>query len=297
MNAVFDAIAPLDHPPYQSQRGTLAVIHIAGADAVDFLHGQFSGDVRALRAGQTVLTAWCNPQGRVLFLPRLLLAGAGEIYALLPTDQAAAFIKRLRMFMLRAQVQIEDRSDSHSVLVIDGTVTADDSAMVGASDGERRWLIAPQPLIATFINTLAVPQLDDNGALLSDLRRGEPQLDAMLTEQFLPQELNLDVLAGVSFNKGCYPGQEIVARVKFRGTVKRRAQRYRLAATTLPAPGTRLAGADDLAHGTVLAAAFSAPGQCEVLAVVDLAADEIHLAGEDRAVLNALSLPYAITGA
>ena len=297
MNAVFDDTASLNHPPYQSRRSTLAVIQIGGAEAADFLHGQFSGDVRALRAGHTLLTAWCSPKGRVLFLPRLLRDAAGEFYALLPSVQAAAFIKRLRMFMLRAKVQIEDRAESHGVIVIDGAVTADQTDLVLGIDGERRWLIAPQQVIASVTQTLALPLLDDNSALLSDIRRGEPLLDTLLADQFLPQELNLDVLAGVSFNKGCYPGQEIVARVKFRGAVKRRAQRYRVASPSAPASGSRIVDADDVAHGTVLASAFSAPGLCEVLAVVELAAGELRLAGEDRALLSALPLPYAITGA
>lgn len=297
MNAVFNDTASLDHPPYQSRRSSLTVIQIAGADAADFLHGQFSGDVRALCAGQTLLTAWCTPKGRVLFLPRLLRDAAGEFHALLPSVQAVAFIKRLRMFVLRAKVQIEDRSASHGVIVIDGAVTIDETDLVLGVDGERRWLMARHQVIANVTQTLALPALDDNGARLSDIRRGEPVLEPTLADQFLPQELNLDVLAGVSFNKGCYPGQEIVARVKFRGAVKRRAQRYNVASSTAPAAGSRIVGADDVAHGTVLASAYCAPGLCEVLAVVELAAGELRLAGEDRALLSALPLPYAITGA
>ena len=297
MTGTLDGTAPLHYSPSQSQRTTLAVIYISGADAADFLHGQFSGDVRALRAGQSLLTAWCNPKGRVLFLPRLLRDGAGEFYALLAKDQAAGFVKRLRMFTLRAKVQIEDRCDNLGVLVSDGVVSSDDRALAHAINGERRWLVVPQHHIAALLQTHAVPLLDDNSALLADIRRGEPLLDGRLTEQFLPQELNLDILAGVSFNKGCYPGQEIVARVKFRGAVKRRVQRFCLAAPTPPTPGTRLLGSDQVAHGTVLAAASCADQQCEVLAVVDLDAGELHLAGADHAVLSGLPLPYASTGA
>ena len=297
MNAPFDDTARLDHPPYQSQRSALAVIHISGAEATDFLQGQFCGDVRALNAGQTLLTAWCSPKGRVLFLPRLLRDSIGDLYALLPAAQAAAFIKRLRMFVLRAKVQIEDRSQSHGVMVIDGARAAPAAGQVLGIDGERRWLLAPQSSIAALTPTDALPVLDHNSALLSDIRRGEPQLDGSLTDRFLPQELNLDVLAGVSFNKGCYAGQEIVARVKFRGTVKRRAQRYSLAAATAPAIGSRVVGADEGAHGTVLASACSAPGWWEILAVVDLDVGEIHMAGDDRTALHALPLPYATAGA
>ncbi len=296
MSSVFDDTARLDHPPYQSRRLTVAIMRISGADATDFLQGQFCGDVRALNAGQTLLTAWCNPKGRVLFLLRLLRDSTGSFYALLPSAQANNFNQRLRMFVLRAKVQIEDCSQDYCVTVIDGAVTISDADLIRGIDGERHWLLV-QPTRMAAALAHAPPMLDDNNALLSDIRRGEPLLDSGLAEQFLPQELNLDLLGGISFNKGCYAGQEIVARVKFRGSVKRRAQRYSVAAATAPAAGSRVVGADEAAHGTVLCSANSAPGLWEILAVVDLDVGEIHLLGEDRSRLNVLTLPYSTTGA
>jgi folate-binding protein YgfZ len=127
--------------------------------------------------------------------------------------------------------------------------------------------------------------------------RGEVLLDASLTDQFLPQELNLDILAGVSFNKGCYPGQEIIARVKFRGTVKRRVQRVHSATSLAAATGAPLVGADDARHGTVLTSTVNAAGSCEALAVIDLDAGALHLAGDARAAVDILALPYTLTGA
>ncbi len=285
-------------PPCKSARPTLAVIRIAGDDAGDFLHGQFSGDIRALNAGHTLLTAWCSAKGRVLFLPRLLREANGTYYALLPTDQSAAFIKRLRLFVLRAKLTIEDCSLSHGVLVIDGAdAPAVATDVVPAVDGERRWLLGPRDKLARLWDELNVPTQGDKAACLTDIARGEALLVASLSDQFLPQELNLDVLAGVSFNKGCYPGQEIIARIKFRGSVKRRVQRVRVASSVAPLPGARLLDADDVFHGTVLISAPCGAGRCEALAVIDIDAGALHLAGASAATLATLPLPYALTGA
>ena len=244
-----------------------------------------------------MLTAWCSPKGRVLFLPRLLRDLAGDFYALLPSAGASAFIKRLRMFVLRAKVQIEDRSPNYRVMVIDGSATSNDAHPVQGVDGERRWVLVAQPAGAAAAASHALPMLDGNSAALSDIRRGEPLLDSSLADQFLPQELNLDVLAGVSFNKGCYAGQEIIARVKFRGSVKRRAQRYSVASTTEIAAGSRIVGHDEVTRGTVLTSACSAAGRWEILAVVDLDSGEAQLAGQAGSLLTALPLPYHTTGA
>jgi hypothetical protein len=160
-------------------------------------------------------------------------------------------------------------------------------------------LLGPREQLARLWDTLPLPAQSVTDALLTDIARGEAELDASLSDQFLPQELNLDALAGVSFNKGCYPGQEIIARVKFRGMVKRRVQRVRLATTVAPPAGTRLLAADDSHHGTVLSSAACAAGHCEALAVIDVDVDvgALHLAGATAARLEGLALPYALTGA
>lgn len=285
-------------PPCKSARPALAVIRIAGDDAADFLHGQFSADMRALKAGHSVLTAWCSAKGRVLFLPRLLRAASGPYFALLPANQSAAFIKRLRMFVLRAKVIIEDCSVSHGVLVLDGVDAAPPAAEVmPAVDGDRRWLVGPRDKLARLWDALLVPAQGQAAALLTDIARGQALLDLALSDQFLPQELNLDALAGVSFNKGCYPGQEIIARVRFRGSVKRRVQRVVIATPVAPTPGARLLSADDALRGTVLIAAAGADGACAALAVIDVDSGPLHLADARGACVEILSLPYALDGA
>lgn len=285
-------------PPCKSARPALAVIRIAGDDAADFLHGQFSADMRTLEAGHSVLTAWCSPKGRVLFLPRLLRAANGPYFALLPANQSAAFIKRLRMFVLRAKVAIEDCSVSHAVLVLDGVDAALPAAdVMPAVDGERQWLVGPRDKLAQLWDALHVPAQGQAAALLTDIARGQALLDLALSDQFLPQELNLDALAGVSFNKGCYPGQEIIARVKFRGSVKRRLQHVVIATPLPPAPGARLLAGDDALRGTVLIAAVQADGACAALAVIDVDSGPLHLADAPGAAVQVLPLPYTLDGA
>lgn len=285
-------------PPCRSARPAMAVIRISGDDAADFLHGQFSADMRALAAGHSVLTAWCSPKGRVLFLPRLLRAASGPYFALLPANQSASFIKRLRMFVLRAKVAIEDCSVSHGVLVLDGVdAPPPDADVMPALDGERCWLVGPRDQLARLWDSLLVPAQGPAAALLTDIARGQPLLDVALTDQFLPQELNLDALAGVSFNKGCYPGQEIIARVKFRGAVKRRVQRIVIATAVAPLPGARLVSADDALGGTVLLAAAQANGTCAALAVIDANSGPLYLAATPGASVEVLPLPYALDGA
>ena len=285
-------------PPCKSARPALAVIRIAGDDAADFLHGQFSADMRTLEAGHSVLTAWCSAKGRVLFLPRLLRAASGPYFALLPANQSAAFIKRLRMFVLRAKVAIEDCSVSHAVLVLDGVDAAPTAAdVMSAVDGERHWLVGPRDKLARLWDSVLVAAQGERAALLTDIARGEASLDVALSDQFLPQELNLDALAGVSFNKGCYPGQEIIARVKFRGSVKRRVQRVVIATPLIATPGTRLLASDDAPHGTVLIAAAQADGACAALAVIDVDSGPLHLADASGTAVQILPLPYTLDGA
>ena len=278
--------------------GATSALRVSGEDARDFLHAQFSADLRALDIGTTLVTAWLNPKGRVLFLPRVL-RGPDAFFLLLPAAQAPAFAKRLRMFVLRARVQIDDGAE-RGVLVLHGmpTPSALRADIVGGRDAASGaiYLVGPPRALEDLAVTLGAAPLDADGATLAAIRAGAPLLEATLAEEFLPQELNLDLLAGVSFNKGCYPGQEIVARVKFRGTVKRRAQRWLAVGADCPAPGARLLGADGAPHGTVLAAARGDAG-VELLAVTDLDAGTVTLDDAARTPLTALPLPYPLTGA
>lgn len=291
--AADDELLPLlGRTPLKMALSDCGVVGVSGDDAVSFLHAQFCGDCRGLGPGQTMLTGWCTPKGRVLYLPRLI-AGAHGMYALLPADQVAAFVQRLRMFVLRAKVTVEDLGASHGATLLctpgAGTlrlayVSEADSTNASSADATRHWLVAPYATLAAAWRAVAARVASDNLAHLAAIRAGEVALATALSDHFLPQELGLDQGGGLSFDKGCYPGQEIVARVKFRGEVKRRPRR--LGSASAPAaPGTRLLDAAGAAVGTLLLAASVGAARSELLAVVDVDTQPSTLA--DGAALSA----------
>ncbi|MEQ8661021.1 MAG: hypothetical protein RLW62_09410 [Gammaproteobacteria bacterium] len=268
------------HAATRAPRGDLAVVALSGSDARTFLHGQVSANLVALAAGDAVHTAWCSPKGRVLFLLTIIAAADG-LRVLVPRAQCDALVKRLRMFVLRAAVTVEAQADA-GVVVLDapGATPVLPSALLAGSTRGQTWLCGPADALAACWDTLPGRPIGAPAALLADIRHARPRLAVALAEQFLPQELDLDRHAGVSFDKGCYPGQEIIARVRFRGSVKRRLARLAGNPATLPAPGTRLHGTDgETPCGTVLMAAHATPARVELLAVLDVAASDVTLAG------------------
>ncbi len=165
-------------------------IAVTGNDAFDFLQGQLSNDLRRLDERETLLSAWCNPKGRVICLARVTRAEHGYLLTL-PEDLADSVARRLSMFRFRASVEFEIGPPALA-------------AVVGPAVGEeplRDWRLA-------------------------NLRAGIPEITADQSEQFTPHMLNLDLLDALSFDKGCYTGQEIVARTHYRGASKRRLLRF-----------------------------------------------------------------------
>ena len=166
--------------------GFLAPVRIDGADAGEFLHGQFTTDVIDLIPGQTGLSAWCDAKGRVI--ATFILARLDDHFRLvLPDALKDSFVKRLQMYVLRADVNIVP-SETHNI-----------------------------PPLPAFLSGM-----DNDAWETTSIRQGIPWLYPSTSGCFLPQELNLDHLDAVSFTKGCYPGQEIIARLRYRGEVKRR---------------------------------------------------------------------------
>jgi tRNA-modifying protein YgfZ len=272
---------------------TLGVITVRGADARSFLHGQMTTDLRPLSAGETVLAAWCSPKGRVIFLLRILATEDG-FHLLLPADQTAPCTKRLRLYALRAAVTIDDVSAACGVLLlrnfpVDG-LTGD--GLIVAGTDAMRWCVGEVDALARYWLTLDGSPRGEDAAALDFIRCGLPSLDASLAETFLPQELDLDRHAAVSFEKGCYPGQEIVARVRFRGSVKRRLARLSGKLGLPPSAGHRLiAAGTETAVGTVLDSVALDSGQVELLAVLDVEAGEVYVHGQPGQALERQALP------
>jgi len=158
----------------------------SGPDAFEFLQAQLSNDLRLLDERPQLLSAWCNPKGRVICIMRVSRNDAGYVLTL-PGELAESVMKRLTMFRFRSRVDLEAAAASPNDLGITGST--------------EDWL-------------------------LDNLRAGIPEIWQAQSEQFTPHMLNLDLIGAVSFDKGCYPGQEIVARTHYRGTSKRRSHRF-----------------------------------------------------------------------
>lgn len=260
---------------YKAPRSDLAVLAVSGGDAASFLHSQFAADINALGDGQAVLTAWCSPQGRVMFLPWVMCCG-DTFYLLIPHELCANLQKRLGMFVLRADVAIEDVSAASAVFEIRGAGVADVPGRVcTATAAARQFVLAPAETLSTTWNALDLPGASEAVLKLRDVDDAIPRLAAATSDRFLPQELDLDTHGGLSFDKGCYPGQEIIARVRYRGRLKRRLAVMVGDESTGFEPGTRLMS-DSTHRGTVLMAALDDDATLHVLAVLDEGVDAVR---------------------
>ena len=256
------------------------VIAASGADAADFLHNQLSNDIKGLAVGEFRLAAYCTPKGRMLGLLRVLRRQDGFLL-LLPTALIPSLLKRLRMFVLRSKVTLEDLSETLLVQGLAGVavsealaarypalpepgqaIEAADSLLLRLPGAHPRFLLLAEAEPMASIDE-QLPALTPAGGpawQLLQIEAGEPEVLPGGQEQWVPQMANLDLLDGISFTKGCYPGQEIVARMHYLGNLKRRLFRVRFADGELPAPGTELRDGEDKLAGEIVMAAPAPEG-------------------------------------
>ena len=270
-----------------------ALLAITGDDATAFLHGQFTNDVQSLQVGAAQWNGWCSAKGRLL-ATFLLLRREDGFLLMLPAEIAAAFAKRLSMFVLRSKVKIEDASARWVRLAFAGKT----AGVIVA----RHWGFTPDPMrsvekdgatcvaldaerFVIFVAADAAPALWEKLALnatpagtdawaLSLVDAGIPVVVAATQEAFVPQMANFELVGGVSFKKGCYPGQEIVARTQYRGILKRRMARVHLAGDARPLPGQSVYSTafGDQSAGTIVTVAPAPGGGFELLVVAQLEA-------------------------
>jgi hypothetical protein len=266
----------------------LGVLAFRGADAARFLQGQLSADTEGLAPGASTLAGLHNPQGRVIALLGLVRTSADELLATLPRELLATVAQRLGKFVFRSKLRISDESETLRVL---GSAGAETPAGVAAiAWGDRRLLLAPR----------AAEHREPTGSRLAweqaDIAAGIPQVYAATSESFVAQMLNLDLLGAIAFDKGCYTGQEVIARAHYRGRVKRRLQRWHHAGAGSLAPGDTARARDGRALGVVRVAATVNGGQ-ELLAVGTFGAAANAEGGEAaQAVVvdGPLPLPYSL---
>lgn len=241
-----DAMARLDF---------LGVLRVSGTDARAYLQGQLTADVGEVSASASRCAAWCSPKGRVLALFRLLTDPSGGFRVVCERWFTESLLTRLRMFILRADVRIDEISDCLEVVGVSGadafsnrfaawagaaevdesTVFEDVTIVRVAGRHPRFLLIGPPEGIETIASarpTDEVSRANSEAWRLADICAGVPRVTAKSSDAFLPQMLNLDRFGAVSFEKGCYVGQEIVARAQHLGRIKRRSYLARTSAAT-----------------------------------------------------------------
>lgn len=264
----------------------LRVIAVTGDDRSTFLQGQLTQDVVSARSDRTIMAGWADAKGRLLFAGHLFSthAGSEEALALLvPAELADGLLKRLQMYVLRARARVNLLEVP--IIGLPGTSAVQATGHVIRLHGEdgRQLVIGPSEAAAR-------PYSDWQ---LADIRAGLPTIVSVTTGAFVPQMVNLDLLGGISFTKGCYTGQEIVARMKYLGRVKRRMLRFS-AAGVPPAAGATLY-AERGSAGQVVSSAPTETG-CEFLAVIVL--DDLpgpfFLDEAKTQPVRRLELPYEI---
>lgn len=304
-----------------------ALIEALGPDAAAFLHGQLSSDVAALGPERAQLSTYNSPKGRVL--ATLLLWRSAEGFVLqLPAATAASIAKRLSMFVLRSKVRLTPSarfirlgltgaSAAQTLAAAEVALPHTDFGLVGAGvasaadapdwvlrlPGTRYELVFSDAgrAVALWQRLCSAGAQAGNGAAWqwASIRSGIADIVAETQDQFVLQMLNYDLLGGVSFNKGCYPGQEIVARTQYRGETKRRTLLLHAQTQDAPVPAQSVHAVRSPGQpiGTVLAAAAAPGGGFDALACVhlDLAENsELRLGRVDGPALQRLNLPYAL---
>ncbi|MEL7450350.1 MAG: folate-binding protein [Pseudomonadota bacterium] len=262
---------------------TRTVLRVSGADAADFLQGQFSNDINAVTPNTGQLSALSTPKGRVVAVFRILRDDEGSFLLTLPADIADEVLATLRRYVLRSKVVLELAPDGLSAQThceVPGGLEAPDQvySCTGANGTVAMRLPGAAPLyeIVTTGSGGGMTPPDSGHIARTLVAAGVPDVGTANTGAFVAQMLNLDQLDGISFKKGCYTGQEVIARTQNLGRIKRRMLRFAGAgAATPPAPGDSLAidGGGDAA-GRVVSAAPADGEAFELLAVMRLDAME-----------------------
>lgn len=288
----------------------LGVIKIVGDDAAKFIHGQLTQDFSLLDLHTARLAAYCSAKGRMQASFIGFRRSATEILLVCSLDILAPTLKRLSMFVMRDKAKLSDASAEFALYGLAGNATKSiavyDHSVWAKADFDEYTVVNLYPADAVprqlWIGPAASPApqgqaLESAQWLWSEVRSGVATLSAPVVEAFVPQMLNYESVGGVNFKKGCYPGQEIVARSQFRGTLKRRAFVVHVDAPM--AAGDQIFTADDNNQpaGTVVQAAPAPRGGFDALVSAQLSAVEkgsLHHTSSTGQPLQILSLPYAL---
>ncbi len=286
MTADFDGATPLTD---------WGVIRASGADAASFLHSQLTQDVLGLDAHHACLAGWCSAKGRLMASFVVWRPAPEELLMACSADVVPTALKRLSMFVLRAKCKLSDASAEWPLQGVAGS-----AASAGAWRRVESLIgLPPARGVARALRVgagPALPALDAGAWSWLEVASGVPRIVSATAEQFVPQMVNLELVGGVNFQKGCYPGQEVVARSHYRGAVKRRAFVFESAAAASPAQEI-FHSADREQPAGMVANAASWQGRHLLLAEVKLAALDggtLHLGAADGPLLTRAEMPYAV---
>jgi folate-binding protein YgfZ len=301
VSSPLNGIAPLPH---------LSIIRAAGADAASFLHNQLTNDVLLMKEGECRLAAFCNAKGRMQASFVVYKRSAEEVLLICRKDLIAQTVKRLSMFVLRAKAKLSDASEEFQMLGLAGDaalaalngVTAKpwERHTAGAADVLTLYPALDQPrafwLAAKDVTAPTGPTLSADLWQVGEVMSGIAWVELATFEAFVPQMLNYESVGGVNFKKGCYPGQEVVARSQFRGTLKRRA--FIAQCEVSMAAGQEVFSSLDATQPCGLVAQAASDGESHVAVLeLQLSATEnssLHLGAAGGPVLSLLPLPYAL---
>jgi folate-binding protein YgfZ len=294
----------------------LGLLQLQGGDALTFLQGQVTNDVQQLTGHNAHYSAYCSPKGRMLAL-FLAFKHYDHLHLQMPRALTTAIAKRLKMYVMRSKVEVEDVTTSIIKIGLNGVNAAQllqplfaqvplaDYELVSLENGALLKLPGATPRYEIFadlanakiiwnaLKQQATP-VGYNGWEWLEIQAGIPEVTVNTQEQFVPQMLNLDLLGGINFKKGCYTGQEIVARTHYLGTVKRRTHLAHVNCTTQPLAGDNVLNAADEPIGKVVRSALAPNQGYDLLAEIRL---ESVVAGDlfiNTSPLQLQPLPYAL---
>lgn len=294
----------------------LGLLQLQGADALTFLQGQVTNDIKQLDGHNAHYTGYCNPKGRMLAL-FLAFSQHDHVHLQMPRELIESIAKRLKMYVMRSKVTIQDVTESIIKIGLNGPNAADllkplfseipqnAYELVSLENGAILKLAGATPRYEIFTDTANAPALWNAlkqgakpvGAACwewLEIQAGIPEIRLKTQEEFVPQMLNLDALNAINYKKGCYTGQEIVARTHYLGKVKRRTQLAHVEGSAMPELGDDVLDANKQAIGKIVRCAPSITTGYAVLAecrLENLAQDGIYW---NDIALTIQPLPYAL---
>jgi len=304
-----------DENCWKTDLSMLGILKISGADKQSFLQGQLTGDTRDINSEKAQFSSYCTPKGRMLANMRIAEQGDNWLIVL-PLSRLASIQKRLQMFVMRSDVTIEDASSDFACIGISGDCTEqittdntipkalNDAAniesglLIKVDESPRFLLIATTEQATAAWQSLNIEAVDSSAWRLADIRAAIPTVYEETVEAFIPQMTNMQLLSGVSFTKGCYTGQEVVARMQYLGKLKRRMYPVSFSSDQDFSRGADIFSAESQSGqgaGKLVDVVKTSGNQYEALAVVEIASHEagnLHVGDIEGPALQVKEPPY-----